>query len=351
MKKQSFRIKSFYTIIAHSPDEVELRSGIWNPISHFLRDDQKSGHLASIVQALNGEADVKTIAERLKVKRSEIESLLDHLNSIQVLEQGDSSAFDYYLNVAAPTFRHYHDNPAHPTKRPILLLGEASLTQGIQDLLNKSFGEGAVPVEVQSDAQWKTDLMQDDGWLYDPLQLEKMLERFASWKDAFVVLATRHVEPLTSSYLNRLAHELHFPWLHAAADGPFILVGPLFKGGEGPCYDCFEKRVSMNMRDHAQYQKYKQALSQAQVFSNTVKGYEQVILHYLISLTSMEIMNFYLTGCSFVKNKVHSTYLPSMEISFSEVLQLSNCVTCGALLRRDEHQLYFESESLIKEEG
>jgi thiazole/oxazole-forming peptide maturase SagC family component len=351
MKKTAFRIKSFYTTIIHSPDEVELRSGIWNPISHFLRDDQKSGHLASIIHALNGEDDVKSMAQKLNVKRSEIESLLDHLNSIQVLEKGSSSAFDYYLNVAAPTFQHYHENPAHQTKRPILLLGDQCVTKPIQDLINKSFGENKISVEVLHDEEWKTELLREEDWLYDPLQLEKMRERFASWKGAFVVLATRHVEPLVASYLNRLAHELHFPWLHAAADGPFVLVGPLFAGGAGPCYDCFEKRVSMNMRDHAQYQKYKAAASQGQVFSKKAEGYEQVILHYLTSLTTMEVMNFYLTGCSFVKNKVHSTYLPSMEISFSEVLQLSNCVTCGTLLRRDEHQLYFESESLIEKQS
>ena len=33
------RIKRQYSIVAHSPDVVELRHGVWNPISHTLTDE------------------------------------------------------------------------------------------------------------------------------------------------------------------------------------------------------------------------------------------------------------------------------------------------------------------------
>ena len=39
MGEFGLRLKRHYSIVAHSPDLVELRHGVWNPESYTFRDD------------------------------------------------------------------------------------------------------------------------------------------------------------------------------------------------------------------------------------------------------------------------------------------------------------------------
>ena len=49
MKKAPPRIRRHFSVIGHSDDVVEVRHGVWNPVSHTLRDDSGSGSLFRIV--------------------------------------------------------------------------------------------------------------------------------------------------------------------------------------------------------------------------------------------------------------------------------------------------------------
>ena len=352
MQRSKFpRIKSYYSVVAHSSDYVELRSGIWNSNSSYLKDDKATGKLSKIILSIDGISTIPEIAKKCGVSRSELESLLDNLNSIGALEFGPSNAFDYYIDCSAPTLkRTYQEQSQLTPKHPILILGDETLSTCISTILNVSFNNEALIIKQPENNNWEKSLLAEDSWLYDGLALEEKLEEFKDWQGNFIVLALRHIDPNLSSRLNRIAFNLDIPWIHFAVDGPFLFVGPLFGGKIGPCYDCFEKRVSMNLREYKNYQSYKEALSKGNVFHTQATSYENILNHIVSSHAAMEIMNYILTGCSFVKNKVFSIYLPSMEVSFGEILRLSNCVTCGSIAKRNDRQVYFDYESLIQEE-
>lgn len=344
------RIKSYYTVVVHSEDYVELKHGIWNTISHYLNDDKKKGILGKVILAINGKLSSADISKHYDIARSDLEALLDQLNSIDALDFGPSSMFDCYLDNAVPTLkRSYFQQQPFQMNRPLLLIGDDLLTIKLQTILTDSFSN-QIRIERIDEEIYQQLSLGNDKWLYDPLLLEEKLAFFSKWKDFFIVLATKHVNPDLASKINRLAYQLDIPWLHVTLDGPFLFVGPLFSGTAGPCYDCFEQRIAMNLRNYKNYLDYKQALINGHVKHHESESYEHLVSHLACSYAAMEITNYLLTECSFVKNKVFSIYLPSMEIAYSDVLRLSNCVTCGGILKREEHQLYFDYESLLTKE-
>ena len=73
------------------------------------------------------------------------------------------------------------------------------------------------------------------------------------------------IQPLQLRLLNQISLALGIPWMHAAIDGPFLLIGPCFVPHRTSCYACFETRVTMNLRESASYQQYKSALAAGRV--------------------------------------------------------------------------------------
>ena len=62
------RLKRHLSIIGHSPDEAELRYGVWNPVSHTLKDDSESGTLLKILMDMRGDLSI----QEMLFKRSPI---------------------------------------------------------------------------------------------------------------------------------------------------------------------------------------------------------------------------------------------------------------------------------------
>ena len=123
----NLRIKRHFSLVPHSPDDVELRSGVWNPISFALRDDSKSGHLFDLVSRLDGTASPAQIAKERRVPREEVEALIDHLLGLEVLESGPSKSLDYFLDNLVPSRR----NGDAPSIRPVVILGDDVITEEI----------------------------------------------------------------------------------------------------------------------------------------------------------------------------------------------------------------------------
>jgi thiazole/oxazole-forming peptide maturase SagC family component len=162
----------------------------------------------------------------------------------------------------------------------------------------------------------------------------------------FLVYATQWINPLALRALNRVALELRIPWMHAAVDGPFLFIGPIFVPPNSACYECLETRVAMNLRDDAGYQRYKQALVLGQV-SDAPFRIEPILSAMLAAHTANEALNFALTGTSFTARKVLSIYLPTMEFAFHEVLRIPGCPACSPASERDGTELYFDMRALV----
>lgn len=335
------RIRRSFSVVVHNPDLVEIRSGVWNVCAHILEDEEKSGKLFEIVnRLLDGQLSANQIAAAVKTDRSTVEGVIDQLTSLGAIETKPSSAYDRYLEEMGYLFQ--RPRAEKKSHRPVLLFGSSHLTDEIHQKLEESVGEESIQ---------KLDLVQlldkQSDWTESGIDFERQLAKFEPYKDFFWVLVQDSVDPITTNRLNRIAFALNVPWLHVAIDGPFILVGPLFKGGEGPCYQCFETRITMNLRERENYQRYKYALAKSQIYQGKSSRFP-VLDSLAASLAVMEILNFSFTDCSHVWKKVLSIFIPTMEIAFNDLLQLSSCDVCGTVQQRDKKQLYFDIDTLLK---
>jgi len=338
------RIMRQYSVVAHNRNIVELRAGVWNPVSFTLTDEAGSGNLFRILTKLDGSASSAGIAKALDVPRSDVEALIDHLDQLGVLESGANSALDYYLDNIAPTLaREPSPKPSHP----VLLLGDPELTDEFERQLANSV-EGVVIERPRTDDPALRILSQNDtSWFYNGLRLREQLAAFEGFRGHFVVYLSTCVNPVQLAILNRVSLELAVPWSTACIDGPFVLVGPTFVPPSSPCFQCLETRVLMNLREAESYVRYKNALVEGEI-CNGRSPLMPSLCALAASHAALDALNFLVTGSAFTVGKVLSVYLPTMEFAYNEVLRLPGCNACGAVVERDDKELYFDIRALMQ---
>lgn len=338
---RNVRIKRQFSLVAHGPDTVELRHGVWNPVSFLLNDESKTGNLFRLLQRLDGNQTPAALARELGLPREQVEAVIDHVDQLGVLESGAENLLDYYLDSVVPTLA----AAKPPTPRRIILMGEASIIEAVERQIKEVHpGADIVPADAGARRVVFTD---DISWMFDGAEFHDRMQAFASWKDSFVLLASSVINPLHHKVLNRASLEYGFPWIHAAIDGPFLLIGPCFVPRRSSCYECFERRVTMNLRDGASYVAYKEALATRQIKHGQMP-IDPMLRAMLVSHTAMEVVNFVATGASFVLGKCLSIFLPTMEFAYNEVLRVPGCPACSPLAERDDTELYFNMATLIR---
>ena len=337
------RIKRHYSVVAHSPDVVELRHGAWSPISYTLSDDGRNGTLLRVINLLRGDRSAREIAGEVGISAGEVEALLDHLAGLDVLENGSTSALDHHLDHIVPNLLPYargepvRSGAAVVIGDPVIASEIVATLTGTDPSVRADLGDP----ELQA-------LLHDGGsdWLLDSLLFEERADTFKPWRERLVVHVARSIHPPTMQVLNRLSLHHRFPWLHATIDGPFLLIGPTFVPYRSACFECLEARVLMNLRESASYQRYKQALADGRVAGAT-DPLAPVLARMLASHAAFEALNFLLTGASFTVGKLLGVYLPTFEFAFNEVLRLPGCPACGPAPARDDRELYFELRTIL----
>ena len=330
------RLRPHLSVIVHSPDEVEFRHGVWNPMSFTVSDAAGTGHLARLVDALDGTASPTQLAAVHELPIDEVYGLLDRLAELDLLERRPMSALDAYLGTAAPW---RVDDSLEPGGR-VLLVGEHAFVGALQPTLSEVLVDSPVVVVDDDDPVRAVLDDPDTSWLADGLATEERLAPFEAWGGAVVVAPSRVVNPLRLKVLNRAALRHGIRWLHAALDGPFVLVGPAFLPGESSCYECLETRVFLNLREGASYQRYKRALAQAEVRLGSPPLLPP-LAGLLISHLALETLNLVLTGWTFTVGRMLAIHVPTMEISFPDVLRVPGCAGCGSVPERDGEVLYY----------
>jgi bacteriocin biosynthesis cyclodehydratase domain-containing protein len=339
-KDSSVRIKRKFSLVVHGPDTVEIRHGVWNPVSFVLNDESKTGNLFRLLQRLDGTCTPAALARELGLPREQVEAVIDHVDQIGVLESGPENLLDYYLDSVVPTLA----AAKPPEPRRIILMGEDSIIAAVGQQIKEVQPDAEV---VPADAEARRIVFDDNvSWMYDGMEFHGKIQSFAAWKDSLVLLASSVINPLHYKVLNRASLEYGFPWLHAAIDGPFLLVGPTFVPRRSACYECFERRILMNFRDGASYVAYKEALVNRQIKHGKMP-IDPMLRAMLASHTAMEIVNFVNTGASFVLGKCLSIFLPTMEFAYNEVLRVPGCPACAPVAERDDTELYFNMATLI----
>lgn len=342
------RVKPQFSIIAHTMNLIELRSGVWNHISYTLEDETNSGNLYRFLTLLDGFQSVAEITKSLQMKRSDAEGIIDHLHKLDVLEDKASTAFDYYADIYAPTFKSHKRSKEDIIKREIFILSNNDLSIAIKNSLEINSELSNIHIIKNDDIIMKTITDKNDSWLYNALDFEEVLHKLSYLKNSFFILAFDHINPIIAIRFNKIATGLNISWIHAAIDGPFVFVGPLFNTPHTACYECFETKIGMNLREYNSYQKYKSAIANDKIIRQSEFPMTNLLRNIMISHLSLEILNYALTGCSFSRNKVMSIYLPTMEIAFNEFIKLSSCQNCGSQIHRDDHQLYFDIQELLR---
>jgi thiazole/oxazole-forming peptide maturase SagC family component len=344
IKAGNLRIKRHYSIVAHSPDVVELRHGVWNPTSFTLTDDSKSGKLYRVVSRLDGALSPAEIAQSEDVSRGEVEALLDHLIQLDVIESASASVLDYYLDLVVPTLK--TESSSTLPARSLLLLGDLDLVEETQRLLQSSLPDTEIICPDATDPAYRVLQDSDTSWLLDGIAFEEKVEQFLRWSEYLIVFTARVINPIQFRILNRVALRLRIPWIHSAIDGPFLFIGPTFVPHRTSCYECLETRITMNLRESGSYQRYKNALVEGEIRSSRLP-IAAILQSMLAAHVSSEALNFALTGFTFTVNKMLAIYLPTMEFSFNEVLRLPGCPACGSSIERDDKELYFDFRTLL----
>jgi bacteriocin biosynthesis cyclodehydratase domain-containing protein len=341
----NLKLKRHYSIIAHSPDVVEIRYGVWNPVSFTLTDDSASGHLHGILSRLDGRSSAAEIAAAEEIPQSDVEKVVEQLRGLNLLEDQSTHALDYYLDHIAPNLS-TQEGKSKASPSSIVLFGDLEISEQIARILKSSSLYDQYNVVAADDSL--RSLLSECGksWLFDSLDFEEGVRPFAQWRKQLVVFGVTTVKPLEMRAFNRISLHYRIPWIHAAVDGPFLFVGPTFKPFRSPCYECLETRLVMNMRESASYQRYKSAMVEGRV-AGTVAPLDNVLGAMLASLTAFEALNYLLTGASFTFGKMLSIYLPTMEFIFNEVLRSPDCPACSPAPERDDKELYFDVRTLF----
>ena len=331
------RLRPHLSVIVHGPDEVEFRHGVWNPMSFTVSDAAGGGHLARLVDALDGTLSPTQLAASQGLPDEEVQGLVDRLTELDLLERRPSSALDAYLGTAAPWRVDDNLEPGGP----VLLVGEDALVSLLQPMLAEVLVENPVVVVGADDPTRAVLDDPDTSWLADGLATEERLAPFEAWSGAVVVAPSRVVNPLRLKVLNRAAQRHGIRWLHAGFDGPFVLVGPAFLPGQSSCYECLETRVFLNLREGASYQRYKRALAHADVRLGSPPLLPP-LAGLLSSHLALETLNLVLTGWTFTVGRMLAIHVPTMEISFPDVLRVPGCPGCGSVPERDGEVLYYD---------
>lgn len=101
----------------------------------------------------------------------------------------------------------------------------------------------------------------------------------------------------------------------------------------------------MNLRESSSYLQYKNALVEGKVRVGTLP-LEPALTGLLAAHAALEVLNYCLTGTTFTVQKVLAVYLPTMEISYNDVLRVASCPACCPVPERDDKELYFDARIL-----
>ena len=294
------RLKSNLSIIAHSQDLVELRYGVWNPSSFTIRDESNAGRLYIAIASLNGRNSHGDIARVSGLSRSEVEALIDYLDQLGVIEFRSTGVFEHYTQYAlAGLAPHSKSDRLTGDGYRVAIVGDGDVTQEVEAALRRIVGASTMHVIPESNELFKTLSSCDSEVLADGLKFQQFVQRFSEWDNSLLVLAQSTINPISSALINRICLARNITWLYCAVDGPFIFIGPTFVPNKTACYECLERRVTMNLREGASYQRYKVALLDGRVSAASKSILHSAIASLLSVHASLELLNYFITSSNF----------------------------------------------------
>ncbi len=331
-------------IVPHGNNIVEFRKGTWHARSIILTDESDSGSLYRICAALDGTRTIHDVAKLTKTPANSVADVVDTLTDLQLVVMDPIGL----LRLGTVALLGAESSRLRLRFKDVLVIGDREISDSVIEAISPALGE--LGVAVSSVSTELIDACRVAGTTYDALEREKSLLGSDWMRDRFVVYCNSHVDPITCKGLNLCFMHHHTPWLYAAVDGPFVLIGPLFVPGDTSCFECFETRIAMNLRDNKSYVEYKQALASGLAVRSGTSPIIRLLYRLLASHTAIEAFNFAFSGRSTLIDKMLAIHIPSMEFSYHEVLRMPYCSACGAKPDRDASELYFSIREVFTSE-
>jgi len=333
-------IPEYIAIVPHGTNVVEFRNGVWHSNSIFLTDESETGNLYRVCAALDGTRTVRDVARLTQIETDAVSGVVDTLVGLGLAETDRSGL----LRLGTAALLGSGTDRLAASHQEVVVMGDPDISELVIEALSPAFKE--IPVTVSSISKEAIGFCRGAGTTDDAVERERILIGAEWMRNKFVVYCNSRVDPLACKDLNLCFLYHKSPWLYAVVDGPFVLVGPLFVPGDTSCFECFETRIAMSLRDNKGYVDYKQAIAGLPARSETTQILK-LLYRPLAAHVAVETFNFTVSGRSTLIDKMLSIHLPSMEFSYHEVLRLPYCSACGAKPDRDASELYFSMRELF----
>jgi bacteriocin biosynthesis cyclodehydratase domain-containing protein len=313
-------------IVAHDDDVVEVRTGVWSAASVTLTDDEHRGILADILLALSRGEATGRIVDHGRIRGDDVASVVEVLldNEMMVPRSvADGRSFMPYLGTRT------------------IGLGSARREPPRQVVIAGRGHDVELFVRMLGEADRERVTIMDGALLDEARRRDLYLERhgmaivdarapFAEWQGTAVVALGPELDPILLRNLNRLALDVGFQLLPAAADGPFGIIGPTVIPRVTACFECAETRVLDAMRDHTLYTRYREALAEGRVHGGGVRDEVMNPFHALVvAFAAWEVSSLINLGTAYTAGKLLTIYAPTMEIAFHDLLLVPGCAACS----------------------
>ena len=325
-------------------DVVEIRWGVWSPLSITLQFPGVNLELAQILESFDGSATIREISTSLSVSDEVLVDIVASLLSRGVVQDGSHGLASFFQKNIFLSGVKLNNNSTTTCPRITIITAIENCFESMESGLNEL---GVHVDQVNSNELFdKIDLVE---WQSDPLTFSKcVLQLKDSINNEFVWIHSARFDPGELLFLNSALHDLSITYLYSFIDGPFLFVGPTVVSGGSGCFECLEKRVLANLRSWESYLKYKRLASDIRRTKMQESNNPIILQNLICSVAQIEIVNYLNAGRNFTRNKVFSIYLPTLEMVFHELVPVSTCTTCGSNKFRDETEFAFTYADYMK---
>ena len=291
-------------VIRCNADEIVVRSGTRSKTSQTLADDERRGLLADVVEQLSLSATPAELLERLPgADAADVDQLLAQLvehRVVTTLDAAESGLVHYGLQ---------RSEERAIAARRVAVVGSGAIATAVRANL------ADLGVTDVVDAAEGPDL--GDGVLAD------------LFDDADLVVVATDEPDLSLLYrCNGAAIETGTPWLSTHADGPELVIGPLFRPGETACFNDYDIQEEAGRTFRMDHLFYKSALA-----SN---GFERRTLprasaEHAAAMASHGIVQELSGSGSFLEGTVVRVDMERLEVIRELVMRLPRCPACSQL--------------------
>lgn len=298
-------------VIRCNADEIVVRFGTRSKTSHTLADGEHRGILADLIEALALPSALEDIYVRFAgVDRTDVDEVLDQLveqNVVTTVEAAESGLI--HLGLSRGT-------EGAIAMASVAIVGGGQLADAVRSNLSNlgvnrifdSFVDDVPALSKETIDTADVDLIE----IFDEADL--------------VVVASDHADLALLYRCNSASLETRTPWVMTHADGPELVVGPLFRPGETACFNDYDIQEEAGRTFRMDHLFYKSALHEAGFVSRPLP---RMSAEHAAALTSHGIVQALTGSGSYLEGTVVRVDMERLEIIRELVMRLPRCPACS----------------------